>query len=164
MASTIDSREAMRQLPPLPPSSVHEEEERPRLRVKKMPPQKSVDQFWKKFNTNHPGKTFTILPDNLYAKRAAATAQKGLIPGQSAIASYEQAAEECRKKVEKIVRECRRLNQKYRDPHFDIEADFRRHQWDETVPLDCLTPLDEKTTDLQPKSVKRVEVCIAISL
>lgn len=81
---------------------------RPRLRVKKQPPQKSIDQFWDKFTTKHPGKVFTILPDNLYAKRAAAYAPRGSIPGQNALASYQEAADACVKKVQKIVKECRR--------------------------------------------------------
>lgn len=131
---------------------------RPRLRVKKQPPQKSIDQFWDKFTTKHPGKVFTILPDNLYAKRAAAYAPKGSIPGQNALASYQEAADACKKKVEKIVKECRRLNQKYRDPHFDIEADIKRSQQNPDIPPDCLTALNEDTTAFQPMSVKRIEV------
>lgn len=131
---------------------------RQRLRVKKQPPQKSIDQFWDKFTTKHPGKVFTILPDNLYAKRAAAYAPKGSIPGQNAVASYQEAADACKKKVSKIVKECRRLNQKYRDPHFDIEADFKRSQEFPEVPPDCLSALNEDSTTFQPMSVKRIEV------
>lgn len=131
----------------------------PRLRprAKKQPPQTSIDEFWDKFTTKHPGKIFTILPDNLYAKRAAAHAPKGSIPGQNALASYEEAVESCRKKVEKIVKECRRLNQKYRDPHFDIEADFKRSQLNSAIPPDCLTGLNEARSSFQPMSVKRIE-------
>jgi hypothetical protein len=130
----------------------------PRLPARKHAPQRSIDDFWNKFNTKHPGKIFTILPDNLYAKRAAAHAPKGSIPGVNALASYEQAVDSCRNKVDKIVKECRRLNQKYRDPHFDIEADFKRSQALPDTPADCLTGLDKKQSDFQPMSVKRVEV------
>lgn len=131
---------------------------RPRLRVKKQPPQKSIDQFWDSFTTKHPGKVFTVLPDNLYARRAAAYAPRGSIPGQNALASYQEAADACRKKVEKICKESRRLNQKYRDPHFDIEADFKRSQQFPDIPPDCLAALTENTTTFQPMSVKRIEV------
>lgn len=131
---------------------------RPRLLVKKQAPQKSIDEFWDKFTTKHPGKIFTILPDNLYAKRAAAHAPKGSIPGKSALASYEEAVQACKAKVAKIVKECRRLNQKYRDPHFDIEADFKRSQAFPELPPDCLTSLDKEISEFQPMSVKRVEV------
>lgn len=129
-----------------------------RLRVKKQAPQKSIDQFWDNFTTKHPGKVFTVLPDNLYAKRAAAYAPRGSIPGQNALASYQEAADACKKKVSKIVRECRRLNQKYRDPHFDIEADFKRSQQFPDIPQDCLASLTEDTTTFKPLSVKRIEV------
>jgi hypothetical protein len=131
---------------------------RPQLPGRKHAPQRSIDEFWDKFTTKHPGKIFTILPDNLYAKRAAAHAPKGAIPGVNALASYEQAVDSCRNKVAKIVKECRRLNQKYRDPHFDIEADFKRSQLLPNTPADCLTGLDKEQADFQPMSVKRVEV------
>jgi hypothetical protein len=125
--------------------------------MKKQPPQQDINDFWAKFTTKHPGKIFTILPDNLYAKRAAAHTPKGSIPGQNAVASYEEAVDACKKKVDKIVKECRRLNQKYRDPHFDIESDFKRSQMFPEIPQDCLTALDEDTTTFQPMSVKRIE-------
>ncbi len=41
----------------------------------------------------------------------------------------------CRAKVAKIVAECRRVNQKYRDPHFDLEADLKLER------RDCLNGL-----------------------
>lgn len=52
--------------------------------------------------------------------------------------SYEEAAELCKAKVEKIVKECRRINQKYRDPHFDLEFDLKMGQ------NNCLTGLDNE--------------------
>jgi hypothetical protein len=131
---------------------------RHRLRVKKQPPQKSINQFWDNFNTKHPGKVFTVLPNNIYAKRAAANAPRGSIPGQNALASYQEAADARIKKVEKIAKESRRLNQKYRDPHFDIEADFKRSQHTPEIPPDCLTALTGDATSFQPMSVKRIEV------
>ena len=146
---------APEQLPmPTPP----EPAKRPKMR--KQQPQKDIEDFWNKFTTDHPGKIFTILPDNLYAKRAAAHAahrRKDASPVQNAQASYDEAVQACEEKVAKIVRECRRINQKYRDPHFDIESDFRRSQ-QTGVPSDCLTSLDGLGTDLKPMSVKRIEV------
>lgn len=125
---------------------------------KDVPPQQIIDKFWKKFTTKHPGKPFTILPDNLYAKRAAFQASRKAAPSKNAIASYEQAAATCKAKVEKIVQDCRRLNQKYKDPHFDIELDFMQWQWSERTE-DCLVALDEDHAHLRPMSVKRIEVC-----
>jgi hypothetical protein len=42
----------------------------------------------------------------------------------NAAESYETAAAKCRKKVQSIVSECRRTNEKFTDPEFDIEDDF----------------------------------------
>lgn len=74
--------------------------------------------------------------------------------GKNAVASYEEAAALCKAKVAKIVKECRRVNQKYRDPHFDIEFDLK---WGKG---DCLQMLENTSEKLiptfSPGSVKRV--------
>lgn len=46
----------------------------------------------------------------------------GLQIEENASKSWQQAADECKAKVEAIVDECKRLNQKYRDAIFDLEA------------------------------------------
>jgi len=78
---------------------------------------------------------------------------KGVIKGENAVASYAEAVASCKDKVAKIVKECKRVNQKYRDPHFDIEFDLK---WGVR---DCLTQL-ANTPDIdsgfRPGSVKRV--------
>lgn len=80
--------------------------------------------------------------------------------GTTTQASYEEAAAVCRTKVAKIVKECRRVNQKYRDPHFDLELDLK---WGARDTLESLcnavkgedTPRPAKSA-FRPKSVKRV--------
>jgi len=138
----------------------------PRAKAKRQAPQKTIDDFWAGFTSKTPGKAFTILPDNVYAKRAAAAAASSnrgeghghaVVEGQNAVASYEHAAEACRNKVAKIVRECRRTNQKYRDAHFDIEADLKAWLGHQRTP-DCLMGLRDREAHLRPMSVKRVEV------
>ncbi|KAK3325840.1 calcium-dependent cysteine-type endopeptidase-like protein [Apodospora peruviana] len=95
-------------------------------REKQKTPQKRVDEFWKKFSTKAPGKATTVLPKNeLAQKLAKRKSAKEVGSGITAQASYEEAAALCRAKVEKIVQECRRVNQKYRDPHFDLEQDLK---------------------------------------
>lgn len=95
----------------------------------------------------------SILPADIYAKTKASKTRKGIVPGQVSARSYEQAASECRNAVKKIAKECRRVNHKYRDSHFDIEWDLKRG------PSDCLRSLDDdEENDLRPKSVKRVTV------
>lgn len=80
-----------------------------------------------------------------------------MVKGENAIASYDEAVNICKAKVSKIAQECRRVNQKYRDPHFDIEFDLK---WGRR---DCLEPLsntsrkaNKKKTGFAPNSVKRV--------
>ncbi|KAI9762418.1 MAG: hypothetical protein M4579_000394 [Chaenotheca gracillima] len=116
-------------------------------------PQKTIDEFWQNFRTKHPGQVVTVLPDNLYAKRAAALAPKGIVPGHNAVASYEDAVAICKDKVDKITRGCRRINQKYRDVHFDIEWDLKSEQ------RDCLNGLTDAMfgPENKPGSVNRVE-------
>lgn len=79
-------------------------------------------------HTNHFCPATTILPKNELAERLAKrTAAKDLAGGnaKTTTTSYEEAAALCRAKVEQIVAECRRINQKYRDPHFDLDYDLR---------------------------------------
>ena len=127
----------------------------PMKKVKKQLPQKTIDQFWDKFVTNFPGKVETILPSNIYAKSRAAKTPEGVVHGQAATKSYDEAKAECIEAVNKISKECRRVNMKYRDPHFDIEFDLK---WNRR---DCLDGLTEDRWDekgLDPRSVKRVPV------
>ncbi|KAL8632632.1 hypothetical protein Q9189_001636 [Teloschistes chrysophthalmus] len=121
----------------------------PAKKVKKRIPQRNVDEFWDKFTTKFPGKIYSILPENVYAKTKAAQSPAGLVHGQATGKSYEQAAADCRAAVNKIAKECRRVNLKYRDPHFDIEFDLKRNR------RDCLDSLIGDS-NLSPKSVKRV--------
>jgi hypothetical protein len=46
---------------------------------------------------------------------------QGEVKGQSIAVSYKQAVQDCIAKVKTIVAECRRNNQKYTDPHFDLD-------------------------------------------
>ncbi|THC99147.1 hypothetical protein EYZ11_001398 [Aspergillus tanneri] len=113
-------------------------------------PQETVRQFWDQFNTKFPGKVYTVLPNNPYARAKAAKVPKGVIQGQDAGKSYEQARKECEQTVERIVNECKRVNQKYTDPHFDIEVDLksgRRYYLD---------GLNEMNMEMRPRGVKRV--------
>lgn len=71
-------------------------------------------------------------------------------------ASYETAAAMCRAKVEKIVRECRRVNKKYRDPHFDLEADLKLGRRDCLESLSNFDRLENPGKNFKPGSAKRV--------
>lgn len=153
---------------PLQPVPQHR---KPKIRNKQNA-QKSLDGFWAKFTTSHPGKPYSILPNDFYSARLARLAStastfapspttltsKANTSARPALASYAEARASCIAKVKKIAKECRRTNQKYRDPHFDIEADFRR--WNTETPFaDCLMGLLDPPGkgQLRPQSVKRVE-------
>jgi hypothetical protein len=95
----------------------------------------------------------TVIPHNEYAERAARRSTKAV--GTTTQASYEEAAAVCKAKVAKIVKECRRVNQKYRDPHFDLELDLK---WGSRDTLESLCNTKEKQDPgFRPKSVKRVK-------
>ena len=123
---------------------------------KKQNPQKTIDDFWDHFTTNFPGKVHTILPQNVFAKSKAAHQPKGLVRGRAAIRSYEEAYNECKAAVEKIAKECRRVNMRYRDPHFDIEFDLKQNSGDR----ECLEGFGYSPAEpFMPCSVKRIPVC-----
>ena len=128
--------------------------DQPPKKVKKQPPQKNIDELWDAYTTKYPGKVHSILPNNVYAETKAAKAPKGVVRGQKAGKSYDEARAECRHAVEKIAMECRRVNMKYRDAHFDIEFDLKDGI------RDCLDGLAGGDYDLSPKSTKRVTVCL----
>ena len=119
-------------------------------RLKKQKPQQTIDDFWNQYMTKFPGKIHTILPQNLFARARARKEPKGTVSGQEAGRSYKQAKADCQAAVEKISKECRRVNMRYRDPHFDIEFDLKGHK------NDCLEGLGKKGNPFEPKSVKRI--------
>ena len=134
-----------------PPPSSRSGSRTPR-KPKTKPPQDTLKQFWEQFNTKYPGKVYTVLPDNPYARSKAARTPKGTIQGQNAAKSYDQAKRECIRSVNRIVQECECVNQKYTDPHFDIEVDLKSGR------RDYLDGLEEINLEMRPKGVKRVTV------
>ncbi|CAN8106159.1 unnamed protein product [Discula destructiva] len=105
-------------------------------------PQEKIDEFWGNYKTKAPGRATSITPQNEFAERAACrAAAKSKAPAKTTEQSYEAAAEQCRRKVAQIVNECRRVNQRYRDPHFDLELDQKLNR------RDCLTSLDNQRDD-----------------
>lgn len=127
--------------------------EPPKKTKKQQPPQQTVDELWQAFTTNHPGRVHSILPNNVYAETKAAKSPKGVVHSQKTGKSYDEAAAECRHAVDKIAKECKRVNMKYRDRHFDIEFDLK---WGKRDTLDGL--VGGEGASLLPKSVKRVTV------
>ncbi|OXV08572.1 hypothetical protein Egran_03665 [Elaphomyces granulatus] len=118
--------------------------------AKRQAPQETVNQFWNRFTTNYPGKVLTVLPSKPFVRNKAAAQPQSVTKGYGTAKSYEQVRKECELVVKRIVRECERVNQKYTDPHFDIEVDLKGGS------RDCLDGLLRGASDLRPKGVKRV--------
>ncbi|KAJ6443538.1 epoxide hydrolase 1 [Purpureocillium lavendulum] len=153
--------------PPMsPPPSV-------RPQKKQQAPQDAIDEFWTKFTTKTPGKATRVIPQNQFVDRVAReTAQGTEADGTSTSAtvsssasgtnrttgtSYEDAAAMCRAKVAKIVKECRRVNKKYRDPHFDLESDLKLGRRDTLESLGNIRGARKPPgSDFCPRSAKRV--------
>ncbi|KAI1178079.1 hypothetical protein F4777DRAFT_576384 [Nemania sp. FL0916] len=125
---------------------------KPKEAEEEQTPQQAINEFWAEFTTKAPGKvmakgaawllllhvtilvladgsedgrdwTTTVIPSNEYAKRAARRANQATVTTTKA--AYEEVAAVCRAKVARIVKQCRRVSQKYRDPHFDLELDLK---------------------------------------
>lgn len=127
------------QIPPLP-----------KIRAKP-PSQKTIDGFWKNFSNTNPSKALAVLPNNPYARIKAVKVSKSAGEGEPTVKTYEQARDDCVRDVNRIIKECRRVNQKYRDPYFDLEIDLKVGK------RDCLDGLCDDS-ELTPKGVRRVPV------
>lgn len=85
--------------------------------------QAQVTQFWSKYHSKTPARVTSIFPKKLY---------DGLLPVEdtpgprirNAARSYEDARAECKRTVKRAVAECERMNCRFTDAEFDIEADF----------------------------------------
>lgn len=89
-------------------------------------PQKSINKFWDSLITKSPGKVFKIFPKSLYANLLPEhITPEGFVSREKAEEGREKAAEKCKAEVARIVEECRRNNEKFTDPDFNIEDDWR---------------------------------------
>jgi hypothetical protein len=135
------------------PAASARQPERCRRPAKKQIPQKGIDDFWRAFTTRFPGKVESILPRKEIASAKARRCSSQTSHGEAAHKNYDDARDACTRAVLKIAKECRRVNTRYRDPHFDIEFDLKYHI------DDCLEGLvDTGAEGFTPRSVKRVPV------
>jgi len=82
---------------------------------RKLPPQQTINRIWKRFSNKKFNKAMAVLPFDPVLPPTISERSNELLS-----AGYERAAEECRRKVRKIIQECRRVNMRYRDPGWDI--------------------------------------------
>ena len=127
-----------------------------RKSMAQLTPQEAIDKFWKRYSSSSPAKVFTVLPQHQHSTRQAESNDNlndEAKSGEPVSVSYNRATAECKAKVEKIVKECFASNQKYRDPHFDME----RYRWvDGKWFNDCLMGLGDDELGLTPQGVKRI--------
>ena len=126
-----------------------EEEGRKKKKPKKHP-QDALKQLWKNYDPEYHGKITQILPDPVPTYTALPTQPK---LSQNASESYKAARDRCERDVNLIITECRAINQKYTDVHFDLERDLKV-----TWQRNCIKGLVEDGTSYDPADVKRVTV------
>lgn len=100
---------------PAPQAAAAEDASKDKKKRSKVPPQESIDKIWEKFSQKKFSKALAVLPSS--PAIASTSIERG---NELLCAGYERAAEECRRRVRKIIAECKRINSRYRDPGWDI--------------------------------------------
>ncbi|PVH89096.1 cysteine proteinase [Cadophora sp. DSE1049] len=132
---------------------------KPRRRQKRREPEDSDEARGNSSSDEEKEKDFAfkklvrILPQVKPRKKKSKNRRASSITnGESAVASYDEAVNVCKKRVDEIGKKCRRLNHKYIDPDFDCWRD----QESCLLPLQGVSPACRKLIKGGPKSVKRV--------
>lgn len=100
-------------------SSSNNNQQQQKKKKKKLPPQESIDKIWSRFSQKKFSKALSVLSFDSVPPPASPERGNELLS-----AGYERAAEECRRKVDKIIKECKRVNTRYRDPGWDLVSVF----------------------------------------
>ena len=157
---TSDIERGRRRPAPPPPPPPFDQKSKSKKK-KKLPPQEAIDKIWSRFSAAKFSKAITVLPQ-LPSNSPKATPPPNPRPNNLLVSEdFERAVEECRARVRKLIKECKRVNMRYRDPIFDIDWDLK---WEKG---DCLNGLRRDKFDLNgqifsnlhssvPKAVKRV--------
>jgi hypothetical protein len=107
--SNDDSRNKIRSRPPPPFISKSASKSR---KKNKLPPQETIDEIWSRFSASKFSKATRILP--LATKTEPPTANP--TPNNLLVSEdFERAVQECRSKVRKLIKECKRVNLRFRD-------------------------------------------------
>lgn len=109
-------------LGPQPQAAPNTSKDEKKKKKPKKPPQESIDQIWDKFSQKKFSKALAVLPFSPVAASTSGDRANELLQ-----AGYERAAEECRRKVRKIISECKRINTRYRDPGWDLVSGIHPH-------------------------------------
>jgi len=128
------------------------------------PPQNAVDKLWSRFAVKISSSVTAVLPA---LEAAGATPPQN--QGEPLSSYFQEAADICKQRVDKISEEYRRIKERYRDPHFDIDFDLKRKRGiclgtllDPTswalVDLKAQKLVQTPWSQAYPKSVQRVHV------
>jgi Calpain family cysteine protease len=159
-SSDMDRDKGRQPLSPRPPPPPVERNPKPRKK-KKLPPQEAVDKIWSRFSAARFSKATVVLPQSASDAPKAAPPSRPKPNNLLVSEDFERAVLECRTKVKKLIKECKRVNMRYRDPNFDIDWDLK---WEKG---DCLNGLVREKFQISrqvlsnlnssiPKAVKRV--------
>ncbi|KAI9055406.1 hypothetical protein LZ554_000360 [Drepanopeziza brunnea f. sp. 'monogermtubi'] len=129
---------------------------------KRLSPQDAINRIWERFSVKEFSNVTVVLPSSSITEptidpsKPPDAEQNNLLVSED----YERAVQECRTRVRKLVKECQRVNMRYRDPDFDIDWDLRMRRGH------CLNNLKDRKFNVHekysethftaPKSVKRV--------
>lgn len=112
--------------------------------------QQEADELWDLVISKSSGRIVAVLPRANVSGRIPPKTTKAGVVTESVPGSYEAAVDECRAKVQAIIRQCKRANQKFHDEEFDLDD----------YPM-CLRsiiiPLDKQLFSPLPQSVARLE-------
>ncbi|KAK0661685.1 putative calpain [Cercophora samala] len=122
----------------------------------KVPPQQRINRIWKRFSDKRFNKAVAVLPFDPVLPPSISERSNELLS-----AGYERAASECRRKVQKIIQECRRVNMRYRDPGWDLDWDLKMEKGHTLNTLgrtkyDLSMSTMLNPSSVVPKAVKRV--------
>ena len=166
MSSTVDSSDSDNNTRPQAGPPPYGGKPKSKKKKKALPPQETINKIWRRFSARKFSKATVLLPfaANEHSEDHPKKPHPPSIPERTNLLvseDFERAVQECRSRVKKLVKECKRVNMRYRDPDFDIDWDLK---WEKGY---CLNRLGgskfevdgrafTRITSNVPKAVKRV--------
>ena len=120
--------------------------------LKSKSPQGLVFQFWSDYHSKTPGRVTSVLPPNNYEL----IPESELPHSTLKTLTYKEAVQQCRDDVRAIVKDCKRTNNKFTDPEFDIEKDFLNSDYNCLFGLSRVSDGDGDDEITKPGSVHRI--------
>lgn len=116
MSSAVDTSDSEVNTKP-PPAPFSNSKSKSKKKRKPLPPQETINKIWSRFSAQKFSKATVILP---FASQAAQNRDASKPPKPPQLErnnllvseDYERAVQECRARVKKLIKECRRVNSK----------------------------------------------------